>query len=124
MSVQTVTKTCIVCPMGCELSIELDEQGRFVNVTGQRCPRGKEYAVKEVTDPRRVLTTTVAITGAAHPLLPVRTAQPIPKHLLFDAMRELRKVTVKAPVKVGDIILEDLLGTNIPVIATRDMQSI
>ncbi len=123
MNEQVITKTCIVCPVGCELSIQLGADGQCQEVTGHRCPRGQAYAIAEITDPRRVLTSTVAVAGSEHRLLPVRTKEAIPKDMLFAAIQELQKVLVKAPVHVGDVVIEDLLGTGIPVIASRDVKS-
>lgn len=110
---------CIVCPVGCHLHVEETEQG--YKVSGNKCKRGEVYGIKELTNPTRVLPTTVKITGATLPRLPVKTAEPIPKRLIFEAMKVINKVEVQAPVKLGDIIIEDLLGTGIPVVATRDL---
>ena len=92
---------CITCPRGCHLEVD-DET---LQVRGNTCPKGEEYGRNEVTDPRRVLTSTVRIEGAAHCRLPVKTAAPIPKPLLLKAMDALAEVTVKAPVHVGDLSL-------------------
>ncbi|MCK9222639.1 MAG: DUF1667 domain-containing protein [Limnochordia bacterium] len=115
---EAIKKVCIVCPVGCELTIV---PGAKEEVTGNRCKRGLEYAIREMTDPRRVLTTTVAIRNAAAPLLPVRTKEPIPKGLLEKAMEVLNKIEVTAPVRMGDIVIEDLLGLGIDVVACKDM---
>lgn len=121
MSKSQLIKTCIVCPIGCELTITLTQNGEFGSVSGNRCKRGEEYAFREITDPRRVLTTTVAIDGAVEPLLPVRTSDAIPKARLFDAMEALKSVRVKAPVKAGQIVVKNLLNLGVDVIASRDM---
>ncbi len=109
---------CIGCPRGCHLKV--DEENGY-KVTGNSCPVGAEYGANELRNPTRTLTTTVAITGGRHHSLPVKTDKPLPKGLLFEAMEALRNVTVQAPVKMGDVIVKDILGTGVNIIATRDM---
>ncbi|MDR1353362.1 MAG: DUF1667 domain-containing protein [Treponema sp.] len=108
--------TCIVCPRGCRLHI--DEK---MAVTGNNCERGAVYAVKELTNPTRVTTSTVRIRGASFVRLPVKTDRDIPKSAVREAVRLLDKVTVDAPVKCGDIILPDILGTGANFVATRTL---
>ncbi len=114
---------CISCPMGCRLTVKL-EGNEVVSVTGNTCPRGEEYARKECTNPERILTSTVKINGAVHRVLPVITDREIPLGKLFEAMEAIRKVEVDAPVKEGDILIEDILGTGANVIASRSMDRI
>lgn len=109
---------CIVCPKGCHLHV--DEEDGY-KVTGNSCARGAEYGRKELTNPTRVITSTVKITGAAHSRLPVKTDRDIPKPLIFEAMKLLNVVMVQSPVKTGDIIVKDILGTGANFVATRDM---
>ncbi len=109
---------CIVCPKGCHLSVE--EENGF-KVTGNGCSRGVDYARKELTHPTRVITSTVKITGAAHSRCPVKTDRDIPKELIFQAMEMLNAVELHAPVRRGDIILEDLFHTGVNFIVTKDM---
>lgn len=109
---------CIVCPRGCHLKV--DEENGY-SVTGNSCPRGEEYGRNEIKNPSRVLTSTVKIEGAMYRRCPVRTASAIPKPLLFDAMKELDKITLSSPIKRGDTVIADLLGTGVSVIATKDM---
>lgn len=116
--------TCIVCPLGCALSVVPEPGSGGIAVTGNRCRRGLEYARTEITDPRRLLTTTVALTGAAVRRLPVKTARPLPRNLLLPAARALRAVEVKAPVRVGEVVEADLLGTGVPVVATREVSPV
>ena len=113
--------TCIVCPTGCQLEVEKNADGKL-SIIGFQCRRGEVYAENEITDPRRVLTTTVKIRNASLPLLPVRTTEAIPKELLAKAMEILAQVEVAAPVKTGDVIVTNLLDTGIDVIASRDMK--
>jgi len=111
---------CVTCPMGCSLDATL-EDGQVVAVEGQGCKRGLAYARDEITNPRRVLTTTVRVQAGRHPLLPVYTDGPFPKAQIFALLDELRQVTVSAPVQAGQVILSDALGTGIQVLASRDM---
>ncbi len=112
---------CIVCPNGCRLQV--DEEHGYA-VTGNRCPRGEEYGKAECTHPTRVLTSTVAITGALHRRCPVKTAHAIPKEALFSVMHQLDEVRLTAPVHVGDIVLADAAGTGCPVVATKTMEAL
>lgn len=108
---------CINCPLGCHL--EIDEN---LHVSGNNCPRGKQYAIDEMTHPLRTLTTTVAIDSADHERLPVITDKPVPKDMMMDIVRSLKDKTVKPPVKMGDIIIENVLGTNSNIIASRSIK--
>lgn len=112
--------TCIVCPMGCALTVEL-EGNKVLSVSGNTCKRGEAYAVSECTAPKRVLTTTVRVEGGAQPLVSVKTGEAIPKELLFDAMKALNALRVQAPVALGDILLADLCKTGVPVVACKSV---
>lgn len=109
---------CIVCPRSCHLKV--DEANGYA-VTGNSCPRGAEYGRAECTHPTRVLTTTVKIDGAAYRRCPVRTERAIDKALLFKAMEALNHVQLHAPVHTGDIALENVCGTGVNVIVTREL---
>ena len=106
---ETKTMNCIMCPMGCELTVTL-ENGKLVSVTGNSCPRGARYAETEVTDPRRMLTTTIRIKGGLLPLLPVVSADVLPKGKITECVAYLRNISVEAPVKAGDVIVSNILG--------------
>ncbi len=112
--------TCILCPRGCNLKVEMQD-GVIVSVKNNECEKGPRYANDEIYHPTRTLTTTVRAAGAKLPLLPVRTRQPIPRDKVFEAMKVLSEVEVKAPVTAGQVIYPDILGTGVDVIATRDM---
>ena len=112
---------CIMCPLGCEVTVKSDESGKITEVLGNQCIKGEKYARDEFTHPLRVLTSTVAIEGALAARLPVRTSELIPKDRMFDCMKEIRNIKVKAPVKVGDVIASDILGLGVDVVATRDL---
>ena len=109
---------CVSCPVGCELEVELDHQGTL-KVTGDRCPRGEAYAWEEITEPKRVLPTSVKVVGGELPLASVRTDRPIPKGLIPQVMELIKKLSVPAPVEVGQVLLKDLLGTGANLVATR-----
>ncbi|MCR4760695.1 MAG: DUF1667 domain-containing protein [Oscillospiraceae bacterium] len=111
---------CVNCPVGCRLSVTVEEN-RVTNVSGNRCPRGKAYAETECIRPERILTTTVRISGAIHRVLPVITEQAIPLDLIADAMKEIGQIRVDAPVSSGDVIVKDLLGTGVNLVASRSM---
>jgi len=111
--------TCIECPAGCALSVEI-ENHKVVNVSGNKCPKGVPYAVSEVENPCRILTTTVLTEGLSLKAIPVRTDRPIPKAELFRAMEEISKIRITGPVSAGDIISGDLLGLGADLVATRD----
>lgn len=115
--------TCIVCPMGCPLKVTMNGD-EIVDVTGNTCPRGKKYAITEVTAPRRVLTSTVRVESGHLPLCPVRTRGDIPKGLLFDAMKEVDALVIKAPVAIGDVLIPDICGTGVPLVACRNIHKV
>lgn len=120
MAVETRIMNCIMCPLGCEMTVTI-EDGKVTDVKGNTCPRGPKYAHDEVTAPKRMLTSTVAVEGGLLPLLPVVSASVLPKERILDCAAYLRGVTVKAPVKTGDIIVKDILGLGVDIIASRDM---
>jgi len=106
--------------MGC--SLEVTHEGKTVTkVTGNQCKKGLSYAEAEISDPRRMVTSTVRVLGGVHPLVPVYTAAPIPKPLIFDLLAALRRVQLQAPVQMGQVVLENALGTGIDVLASRDL---
>jgi len=117
----TKEMTCIVCPVGCQMTVTL-EDSRVTNVTGNACNRGPVYAADECTAPKRMLTTTVfaEVDGRRVPV-PVKTKESIPKALLFDAMKVINAVTVTALASRGDIVVANLLNTGIDVILTDDV---
>lgn len=113
--------TCIACPVGCEIIVEDTENGYLI--TGYACAGGKDYALQEVTVPRRILTSTIAVEGGILPVLPVKTDKAIPKDMIFKCMEEINKIKVKAPISIGDIVLENIFNTGANVVATRNMPS-
>lgn len=115
-----IKKTCIVCPIGCHLEAELSESGEILSISGNTCKRGDAYMRDELTDPRRTLTSTVKLVGAANEkFLPVKTDGGISKGRLFEAMEALSKITVPVPVKRGDVIVENFLGEGVALVAGK-----
>ncbi len=113
---------CIRCPLGCGLRVDLDEKiNEVISVTGNSCPLGHEYGKNEVVSPMRTVTSTVAVSGGELPLVSVKTAHDVPKAKINEVMAEIIKATVKAPVKIGDVIIKNAAGTGVDVIATRDI---
>ncbi|WP_255812569.1 DUF1667 domain-containing protein [Acidaminobacter sp. JC074] len=110
---------CIACPIGCHLEVSDD-----LIVTGNQCPKGETYAINELKNPMRIVTSTVVIEGAIHKRLPVRTASEIPKNLIMDCMKQINHVVVKAPVKMGDVIIKNVLNTGVDIIASRSMKKL
>lgn len=115
--------TCIGCPLGCAITVTLD--GKDVkDIVGFTCKRGKEYARKEVTNPTRIVTSTVRLvgsqTGAA--VVSCKTAQDIPKGKIFAVVAALKNVTAAAPVKIGDVLLKDVAGTGVDIVATKAVE--
>ena len=115
---------CIGCPMGCQLSVEWcagpAATRRIIRISGQQCARGTTYAQDEILQPRRMVTSLIAIPGRDMPLS-VRTRTPIPKKLIFDCLRVIRQTVVQPPVHQGDCIIANILDTGVDVIATRDL---
>lgn len=112
---------CINCPMGCSLTVTYDA-GKIIEVKGNECARGKDYAAKEVFHPERIVTTTVRIKGALIPILPVKTARSVPRELGAKIVKSASKIVIEAPVKSGDVIVKNILGTGVDLIATRTME--
>ena len=111
--------TCINCPMGCRITADYD--GREVtDIQGYTCARGKAYAQSEITDPTRMVTALVGVEGK-HVPLSVKTQAPIRKPLIFDALQVIRETTVRPPIHIGDVVIENICGSGVNVIATETM---
>ena len=111
---------CITCPMGCTLEVT-HEGENLINVDGNTCARGEAFVKEELTDPRRMVATTVKVKDGLHPLVPVYTKSPFPKPKIFDLLKEIRKVEIDAPVEMNQVVLENPLGEGIDILASRDM---
>ena len=124
--IETLQFNCTTCPSECLLTVEVERgaDGNVIevrSVTGNSCPRGDTFAHQELTCPMRVLATTVAVSGGDEVLLPVRTAEAIPLELHAQAMDLMRGLVVEPPIRMGDVVLEDLLHTGIDLIASMDI---
>ena len=117
---EEVNFICTACAQGCALTV-LMENGEVLGVTGNSCKKGLDYAQAEMTDPRRMVATTVKIHNGFHPLLPVYTERPVPKPMIPQVLAEIRKVELEAPVVMKTVVLENVLGTGINVLASRSM---
>lgn len=117
--------TCIICPMGCHLEADCqaaaDGSLEILSVSGNTCPRGDKYARAELTHPERTVTSTVVLKNGRYRRLPVITSGPIPKECIFDVMEEIRRVSVCAPVKIHDIIIKNVCGLGVDLIASRSI---
>ncbi|MGM9557917.1 MAG: DUF1667 domain-containing protein [Oscillospiraceae bacterium] len=114
--------TCIGCPLGCQITVEL-HGAQIISVTGNTCRRGSEYARKEVTNPTRIVTSSVPVTGSCGQtaMVSCKTEHDIPKSKVFDVIAGLKTVRVQAPVKIGDVLLKNVAGTGVDVIATKNV---
>ena len=109
---------CVSCPLGCPIEVEI-ENGEVISVTGNTCKRGDAYARTEITNPMRSLTTSVKVIGGVHPVVSVKSAGPVPKDKMFDCMKIINSASVNAPVKIGDVIIENILGLGVDIVATN-----
>lgn len=114
---------CIGCPLGCNLTVEMDG-GQVVSVNGNTCKRGDDYARKELTDPRRIVTSTVPVAGGNLPVVSVKTASDIPKGKIRECLCALKGVTITAPVQIGDVIVENVADTGVDVVATKSISAV
>ena len=117
---EKVNLICIGCPLGCPLTVEMDGK-EVVSVTGNTCKNGDKYARKELTNPTRIVTSTVRVSGGTLAMVSVKTASDIPKGKIFDCVKALKEVDVPAPVSIGQVILPDVADTGVAVIATKNV---
>lgn len=110
--------TCIICPKGCSLVAQIRDHE--VSVSGNTCPKGEQYAIDECLHPMRTVTATVRVANRPHTMVSVKTQQPVPKERMMDVMAMLRRISINAPVSIGDIVLTDVFGTNIIVTKAID----
>lgn len=111
---------CISCPLGCNLEVSIDDED--IKVRGNSCKRGEVYGIKECTNPTRIVTSTIFVKNGVEEVLPVKTEKDIPKDKIFDCIRLLKDIEVEAPVKIGDVVVANVLGTGINVVATKSME--
>ncbi|MCD7875205.1 MAG: DUF1667 domain-containing protein [Acidaminococcaceae bacterium] len=121
MAVETRIMNCIMCPLGCEMTVTIEDDA-VTGVTGNTCPRGPKYAHDEVVAPKRMLTSTVRVNGGLLPLVPVVSKTTLPKERILDCAAALRQVIVDAPVSEGQVIVENILGLGVDIVASRSME--
>lgn len=112
---------CIECPKSCALSVDI-ENCRVIKVSGSKCPKGEEYAVSEIENPARILTATVLAQGLSLKMVPVRTNKTIPKDRIMEAACLIRKIKIDRPVRIGDVLVKNLLGLGVNLVVTRDVR--
>lgn len=112
--------TCIICPNGCEIEAAV-EAGKILSLTGAVCSKGEDYVSQELTDPQRNIATSVLVKNGVLPLTSVRLTNPIPKDRIFDAMEQIKEVSVEAPVTVGMVLIKEILGYDSDVIVTKNV---
>lgn len=115
--------TCIGCPMGCALVVELEGK-KVISVKGNTCKIGENYGKKECTNPTRVVTTSVLVKGGEDEVLSVKTESDIPKEMMYDCVAALKSVVVKAPIHIGEVVLENVLNTGVNIVATKDVKAV
>ncbi len=117
---EKVNLVCIGCPLGCPLVVEMDGK-EVVSVTGQTCKNGEKYARKEMTNPTRIVTSTVRVVGGTLGMVSVKTSSDIPKGKIFECVKELQAIDIPAPVSIGQVILENVAGTDVSIVATKNV---
>ena len=115
---KTRNLTCIICPRGCALVIKFDTDGKIADISGNLCPRGEKYAITECTSPTRTVTSTVRCADGA--VLAVKTQSAVPKDKVFDVMKEINSVIAPCKVHIGDVIIDNVCGTGVSVVATAE----
>ena len=115
--------TCIGCPLGCSIQVTMKDQ-TVISVSGNTCPRGDSYARKEVTNPTRIVTSAVRVKGGTSAMVNVKTANDIPKDRIFDCIAAIKDIEVTAPVHIGDVILADVAGTGVDIVAARNVEKL
>ena len=122
MPEMTETKNflCVACPVGCALKVDI-RGTEVLNVDGNTCPRGVKYAENEVTNPTRTFTSTVRVSGGALPVCPIRSREPLPLSKVFDVTREVAKLSLAAPITIGQVLIENVCGTGTDIVACRSL---
>ena len=117
---EKVNLICIGCPLGCPLVVEMEGK-EILSVSGNTCRNGEKYAQKELTNPTRIVTSTVRVTGGTLGMVSVKTSADIPKGKIFDCVKELQAIDLTAPVAIGDVVIENVCGTGVSIVATRNV---
>lgn len=114
---------CIECPLGCMVRVDM-ENGMAQNIYGYSCKRGEAYALKEITNPVRMVTSTMKVKNGERPLVSVKTKEPIPKNKMFECMAEINRTEAIAPISAGDVLIDNVAETGIAIIATKDVGAV
>ncbi|ERI91728.1 hypothetical protein HMPREF1982_02771 [Clostridiales bacterium oral taxon 876 str. F0540] len=112
--------TCISCPLGCNLEVDIIDENN-IKVTGNSCKRGEAYGIKECTNPTRIVTSTVLVKNGVEEVVPVKTEKDIPKDKIFDCIRALKGLSLEAPIKIGDVVIENIFDTGVNIVATKNV---
>lgn len=112
---------CVACPLGCALTVDLDDKGSVLSVKGNTCKRGEKYAIDECTNPVRMLTTTMKVNGGSLPVISVKTSSPIPKGKMLECMIEINKEVVDAPIRMGAVLISNICDTGVDIVATNEV---
>ncbi len=120
MAIEKRELICICCPLGCQMVVII-EDGNVIEITGNSCKRGEIYAIKEIISPTRIVTSTVKVDGGEKHYVSVKTKEDIPKDKIYDCMKSLQNVIVKAPINIGDIIVDNVAETGVPIVATSNV---
>ncbi len=112
--------TCINCPLGCQVVVTMDDEKNIQKIEGNNCKRGEQYVRDEIKDPKRMVCSTVRISGSDNYSVPVKTASAIPKGLIFECMKEINNTEINTPIKIGDVVIANVLDTGVDVIATDE----
>lgn len=121
---RTRTDICLRCPRGCEVQTMLGPDDEILNMSGNKCKLGIDYVKQEIQDPRRVLPTSIRVINGTRPLVPVWTPEPMPKGLLLELAKDTRRMEVEAPVRVGDVLVDDWRGKGVRLVASGQVDRI
>lgn len=114
--------TCIVCPQGCDIEIEFDEQTGIINeLSGAKCPKGKNYVEEEIIYPKRTLQSSVRVINGSLPLVSVKTSDRFPKEKIMMIMKVINELEVNAPIEIGDVLVNNVCNLNVDIIATKNI---
>ncbi len=115
--------TCIGCPLGCQIVVKTEE-GKIKNISGYSCARGEKYAAEEVTNPMRMVTSIMRVVKGVSAVVSVKTEQVVPKEKIFAVLEQIKPIIVKAPIKIGDVLIENVANTGINIIATKNIKAV
>lgn len=120
---KTLSMICVNCPVGCDIKVTVKD-GEVLGVVGNTCPRAVEFAKKEISNPVRVFASTVRVEGGKLPVCPVRSRGPVPKDRVFEISKEIARRAVQAPIEIGQVIVADVCGTGVDIVASRSLRSV